>query len=133
LILDETTADLLGYFSLTFKEITYPQDAVSKTANKRVGAVVDTESNLVRVRGYLIGQLGKNKVIDANPLNLEIILTEIYGVINQARELVGGRTIILECVQDEKLIGLYESHGFTRIKMEPNHNGYITMYIIVKD
>jgi hypothetical protein len=131
--LDETTADLLGYFSLTFKEITYPQDAVSKTANRKVGAIVDTESNLVRVRGYLIGQLGKNKVIDANPLNLEIILTEIYGVINQARELVGGRTIILECVQDEKLIGLYESHGFTRIKMEPNHNGDITMYIIIKD
>lgn len=77
--------------------------------------------------------MGKNKAISDNPLNLEIILTEIYGVINQARDLIGGRTIILECTEDEKLVNLYESHGFKKIEMEPNHNGDITMYIIIKD
>jgi hypothetical protein len=85
------------------------------------------------VKSYLIGQLGKNKAIDDNPLNLEIILTEIYGVINQARDLIGGRAIILECAQDPKLIELYQSHGFTKIEMEPNHNGDVTMYTIIKE
>lgn len=133
MILDEETSDLLGYFALTFKEITYPTEAVSKTANRRAGGVVDEDSGLVRVRAYLIGQLGKNKALDDNPLNLELILDEIYGVINQARTLIGGRTVILECAEDERLVGLYQSCGFKRIEMEPTHNGDITMYTIIND
>ncbi|AAV81491.1 MULTISPECIES: hypothetical protein [Idiomarina] len=134
LILDDDNGDLLGYFSITFKEITYPSEAVSNTANKRLGAVTDAEvDDKVRVRAYLIGQLAKNKAIEGNQINLEIILSEIYGVINEARELIGGRAVILECAQDDNLVALYERHGFKKIEMPPNHNGDITMYIVIRD
>lgn len=133
MILDEETSDLLGYFSITFKEITYPADGISNTANRRAGAVPDSTEGLLRVRAYLIGQLGKNKSIENNPISLPFILDEIYGIIHAARELVGGRAVILECAEDNKLISLYEKCGFQRIQMEPNHNGDVTMYIIVKN
>jgi hypothetical protein len=64
---------------------------------------------------------------------LNVILSEIYGVLSDARSLVGGRTVVLECSPDEKLVNLYRDEGFKQIIMEPNHNGDITMYKSIKD
>ncbi len=110
----------------------YPKEAISKSASKKIGAQTHEDEGSVKVRAYLIGQLGKNKAIEDNPINLRYLLAEIYGVINEARKLVGGRTIILECDNHDKLISHYERHNFTKIEMPPNHNGDVTMYTVIK-
>jgi hypothetical protein len=132
LILDDET-NLLGYFSLSFKEFTIPtENAISKSASKKLGAKKLDDGEFSRVRAYLIGQLGKNKAIKNNPLNLTVMLDEVYGIISKARDLIGGRAIILECSPDENLVNLYESQGFQKVEIELTENGDITMFIAAK-
>lgn len=50
-----------------------------------------------RIPAFLVGQIGKNSAIPDNQLSLGSILDEIYSVIHDAKALVGGRIIILEC------------------------------------
>jgi ribosomal protein S18 acetylase RimI-like enzyme len=39
-------------------------------------------------------------------------LSEVFSILQQAQELVGGRVILLECEDNEKLINLYRNNGF---------------------
>lgn len=131
LILSDPGGDILAYFSITFKELILDEADISKAEIKRMDGI---SKKAERVRSFLIGQLGKNFSVTDNPLTLEDILSEIYSVISQARELVGGRIIILECEDSEKLIRLYQQHGFTLIETE---NGDLpelrTMYTHIQD
>lgn len=82
----------------------------------------------------MIGQLGKNTSIDQNPITLEIILEEIYAVISEARNLIGGRIIILECEDSPQLIQLYERNGFSLIQTADEAQAELrTMYIHVAE
>ncbi|ATN01569.1 hypothetical protein CRN77_04095 [Proteus vulgaris] len=45
---------------------------------------------------------------------------ECYAVLSEAKALIGGRIIILECENNKNLIQLYERHGFTLIETENN-------------
>lgn len=96
------------------------------------GTGFDEDQNKIKVRSFLIGQLGKNQAVDKNPINLEKLLDQLYPFIFEARKLIGGRAIILECEDNNKLVSLYEKHGFTRINMPANHRGDITLYTIIK-
>ncbi|MBK1779973.1 hypothetical protein JHL22_01945 [Advenella sp. WQ 585] len=85
--------------------------------------------NAGRIRAFLIGQIGKNTAVASNPISLENILSEIYAVISAAKELIGGRIIILECEDSEDLIKLYERHGFTLIAtLDPQQSRLRSMY-----
>lgn len=86
-----------------------------------------------RIRAFLIGQLGKNDNVAHNPLCLHNILDEIYLVIHEARELIGGRVVILECENNEHLISLYKSHGFKLIETDLDSQDKMqTMYIYIE-
>jgi len=97
------------------------------------GARLAEDESKIKARAFLIGQLGKNQSIVNNPVNLGILLNEVYPFVLQARKLIGGRAIILECEDNNKLVSLYEKHGFTKVNMPPNHRGDVTLYTIIKD
>lgn len=79
-------------------------------------------------------ELGKNDNIESNPISLVDILNEVYLVIHEARELVGGRVVILECEDCEKLINLYKEHGFKLIDTEGDDQVNLrTMYIHIEE
>ncbi len=62
-------------------------------------------------------------------------MADVFIVIKQAQALVGGRTIILECENNEKLIRLYESQGFqtVAIAQDPkDESPLITMFISIQ-
>lgn len=83
---------------------------------------------------YLIGQLGKNSASSySSEINLENILSEIYGVIEEAQHLVGGRLVILECENEESLISLYERQGFSRLEVKDSNNSLVTMYQVISN
>lgn len=73
--------------------------------------------NAERIRAFLIGQIGKNTAIPNNPIKLKDLLSETYAVLTEAKALVGGRLIILECENTPKLIELYQQHDFTLIEL----------------
>lgn len=132
LILDDNTGDVLAYFSVSFKELLLDGVAVSKSQVKNMDGI---NKNADRIRTFLIGQIGKNHGVDGNPIGLGAILEEIYSVIADAQALIGGRTVILECEDNEGLIRLYQQHGFRLIENaeNPPQDQLRTMFTVVKN
>lgn len=128
LILDEYGL-ILGYFSLSFKDVTLDTAKISNTKIKNLDGFSKRATSL---KAYLIGQIGKNNLIADNPICLNSILNEIYSVIIQAQSLVGGRVIILECENNDKLISLYEDHGYTILDVVDDSD-LKTMYIAISN
>lgn len=102
-------------------------DNLSKSQRKRLDGL---SKDAQRIRAFLIGQLGKNQAVKSNPITLAQILSEIYLILHEARELIGGRVIILECENEPKLIKLYQEHGFKLLATEQSIQSTLkTMYI----
>jgi hypothetical protein len=120
---DQLNLGILGYFTLSFKEIVLENCDISKSKIKKLDGI---SKNAERIRAFLIGQLGKNSSIDRNPLNLKEILSEIFSVLQQAQVLVGGRVILLECEDNQKLINLYRENGFDVLQKQE----LVPMYLI---
>ena len=117
---------MLGYFSLSFKEIQLQQD-VSVSQGKRLKS--NNQGGQRRVKSFLIGQLGKNNSVPNNPLNLKTILIEVFDRIEVARKEIGGKSVVLECEDTPELIGLYEKHGFK--VLQKDKDSLVTMYAIL--
>jgi hypothetical protein len=73
-----------------------------------------------RVKCFLIGQLGKNYSVKTS-IGLTDILDEAMVIILKAKELVGCRTVILEC--EAPLVELYVKCGFTTLPIADRANG----------
>lgn len=130
LILDEATSDLLAYFSVSFKELILEGTGLSKT---KVRSLDGISKNAERIRSFLIGQLGKNTSISDNPIGLTEILNEAYAVFSAAKQLIGGRVIILECENIPELIAYYEQHGFSLIEIATGDSSLRTLYIHITE
>lgn len=129
LILDAASGDLLAYFSLSFKEISLEHSKISRTQVKRLDGI---SKNADCVRAYLIGQIGKNFTLSQNNISLKLILDEVYGVIQEARALIGSRAVILECEKNDKLIALYQANHFD-ILIDSDEESLVTMYTYISD
>ncbi|WP_438461984.1 hypothetical protein [Marinomonas sp. PE14-40] len=115
----------MAYFTLSFKDVVLHENATKSQKRK-------LKVNNNTVSAHLIGQIGKNQSIQDNPLNLELILIEIYTIINKAKALMGGRAIILECENSERLMKLYNEHGFNYLKIANDDHELVTMFTIIK-
>ncbi len=67
--------------------------------------------------------------INGNPIGLADILNEAYAVFAAAKQLIGGRVIILECENIPELIAYYERHGFALIETVTGDSDLRTLYI----
>ncbi|OKP04421.1 acetyltransferase [Xenorhabdus eapokensis] len=115
---------LLAYFSLTFKEISTSNLAISKTKIKKLNGISKSANSL---KVYLIGQIAKNFLLRENPIKLKDILFHINITIEKAQELIGGRVTILECQNNSKIITLYEKNGLEKLPTKGENNSLITM------
>ncbi|WLF83538.1 acetyltransferase [Moraxella sp. ZY210820] len=104
--------EIQAYFSLSFKEIMVNADKMSKSEIKKLDGF---NKNAKRIRVFLIGQIGKNANLVDNPVNLKDIFAQIFHYLLSAREIIGGRAVILECQPIEKLLNLYHQHGFKQL------------------
>lgn len=86
--------------------------------------------NAEKVKAYLIGQIGKNYSVQHNDISLELILDEVYAIIDQVKALIGGRAVILECGKHQKLIDLYKQNGFDVLIHTPSEP-LVTMYTYI--
>lgn len=132
LVVDDETTNILGYFAVSFKELTLENADLSKSRVKRLDGI---NKNAERIRAFLIGQLGKNTAVEDNPIKLANLLAEAYAIIIAAKALVGGRVIILECEDKPKLIELYEKEGFALIDLNGDSQlpRLRTMYIHIAE
>lgn len=104
--------EIQAYFSLSFKEIMVNSDKMSKSEIKKLDGF---NKNAKRIRVFLIGQIGKNANLRDNSIGLKDIFAHIFHYLRSAREIIGGRAVILECQPIEKLLDLYHQHGFKQL------------------
>lgn len=107
LVIKKGTADILGYFALTQSILKIVEDVSKNTLKKLDGISKDKTEFPI----YLIGQLGKNEMfwdeITGSYL-LESAISNIY----DAYEVVGGRAVLIETFDNDKLISFYTENGF---------------------
>ena len=108
-MIEDSTGHLLAYFTLTFKEV----ELTAVVSGSQRKALDGFSKSAQRIRAFLIGQLGKNHGIPSNPLNIKHILDDgIYPILLDAKRLLGGRVVLLECENSPGLIKLYEQAGY---------------------
>lgn len=104
---------VVGFFSLAMKTLKVPVvSAMSGTLKRKLGNLSDNEENLV---AFLIGQLGRDSSYSKEVLNGKDMLQDCYGLIASARDIVGGRIILLDCKPAESLCRYYEADGYIDI------------------
>ncbi|MDX7991199.1 acetyltransferase [Xenorhabdus sp. psl] len=113
-----------AYFSLTFKELSIHDFAISKTRIKKLNGI-SKNTNTIKV--YLIGQIAKNFSLNKNSITLKDIFLYARNIINISKSLIGGRVIALECENNCKLIELYINHGFEKLPIKGEEKALVTM------
>lgn len=122
---------LAGYFSISNRPLVIIKkdfNRLSKSLQKRLmGVGHKTQQRSYEIKGYLIGQLGKNYsdiARSAKNLSGDDLLKITYEKIKDAHRLVGGRILYLECEDNEKIKGFYNKNGFRELVEYKSENGY---------
>ena len=97
---------LLGYFTVALKHLAIPID-ISKSFRKTITGYIDREEAIT----YLIGQLGRNCAVSER-ISGSDLMTLAIAVIYDVYLKIGGRIILVECENQEKLRFFYENQGF---------------------
>lgn len=107
---------IIAYFTLSMKSFyIQSKNSIIENISNNFYKKMNSKNNFCST--FLIGQLGKNDEF-SNFINLAEILEFAYGIINEVRELIGGRLVLIECENKEKLINHYKKHGFEFIQSE---------------
>lgn len=122
---------LVGYYSLSNKPLVISKRNFCKfsTALKKklLGLGHKTESDNYEVKGYLLGQLGKNYTAEAlatRSVRGADLLELATQTMLKIHKLAGGRIFYLECDDVENLKRFYSSQGFREIENFKSDNGY---------
>jgi len=76
---------------------------------------------------FLIGQLGRCDTINNNHFNGSLLLELCFEIISKANNIVGGRCILVECNNIDKLITYYEKNQFRQIKTDETNLDLLQM------
>ncbi|ENH95775.1 hypothetical protein J416_14108 [Gracilibacillus halophilus YIM-C55.5] len=125
---------LTGYFSISNRPLAISKKNFSKLSNtmkkRLMGVGHRTEQDSYEIKGFLIGQLGKNFSLEAQKANGATgrdLMAFAQSKILEAHKIVGGRIIYLECEHVDKLISFYRDHGFVELEDYESINGYAMM------
>ena len=104
---------IIAYFTLALKTLSIGSD-VSKSKVKKLDGLFNKATN---VTAYLIGQLGKNDLYKSCITGKEIIDYAV-NIIVKVHGLIGGRFILVECNDNEKLIKFYNDNSFVYLQKD---------------
>jgi len=131
---------LVGYFSISNKPLSIPNKQFRKLSNsfqkRLMGTGHKTEQNTFIIKGYLLGQLGKNFSEESRAANCcsgTDLLQLAYRKVAEAHRIVGGRILYLECENVPNIIEFYRTNGFNMIEGYQSENGYCMMVKQLKD
>lgn len=104
---------IAGYFSLSLKALVLPDDMSIRTRKELDGYRGKIHGAPIReIPCYLIGQLSKNSSVNTEGFSGVNILEEAFKVLDEANKSVGGRYVMVECHNNQKLLDFYQTNGF---------------------
>ena len=101
---------LSGYFTLSLACMVIPEN-ISKSLKKKMQGLGRYSAETVPC--FLLGQIAREDTTPRNMLHLSDILDIAINYVLNAQDIIGGRFISLDCIDD--LVPLYEKHGFQKI------------------
>ena len=107
--------ELVGYFALANKFVAVEENKLSNTLKKRVLKFSQYDKDMDRylLSMPLIAQLGKNF---ADDLELSISGNDLLHMackkVMEAQDIIGGKTVYIECADNPKLHEFYSRYGF---------------------
>lgn len=105
-----------AYFTLAIKTL-FISPEVSKSKIKKLDGLFNSASN---VTAYLIGQIGKNDLYGYTVKGSELINYAVE-IIKQVHGYIGGRFILVECLDHPKLLKFYSENLFTILQKEDKY------------
>ncbi len=123
--------EIYTYFTLSLKHVSIMNEELSKSAVKKLNGL---DKNCKEFIAVLLGQIGRNYKIDKedNPVNMDIMMTDIINFYLKTQKYVGCRVLILECCDNLKLKNLYNKFNFHFLqKNDDPEKDLIQMYQII--
>jgi len=110
---------ILAYFTLSLKSLEFG-DTLSKNKIKDIDGFSKEVSGVAIA---LIGQLGKDESENLSGRDLLVLCID---KVNQVKNLIGGRYVLIECHDIEKVVGFYLANDFTKLQLDKDDN-YLQM------
>lgn len=112
---------ILGYFTLALKVLHIP-DKTSNNKRKQLDGYSYKINGLTvnHIPCYLIGQLARNSAVSRQSISGADIIKKAYKIIGTVHTFVGGRYILIECYNKEKLIRFYKDNLFDEFSYIPS-------------
>ena len=120
LYINNETKEVAAYFTIAISML-YTDNISTKTIKLLDGY----KDNITTIPCFLIGQLGKSDKYEKFKIG-EYILEDSVDVIDKAHNTLGGRFILLDAVNDDRLIKFYKNNLFFPIE-ENDKNESIKM------
>lgn len=108
---------ILGYVSLALKSLEIPEDT-SKSLRKSMDGLGNKE--IASTPCYLIGQLARNSNVSKEIITGDDLMNFALSTIKGIQQVIGGRVVLIECKNENKLIKFYEKHQFKKLSQIPN-------------
>jgi hypothetical protein len=109
----------IGYFTLALQVFKIGDLNLSNSKIKEFDGISAKKygEKITDLPVYLIGQLAKNDKY-ADLYNGKDLIDSALAEIRKAQEVVGGRSILVESKNEEKLTSFYVNNGFTLIQQD---------------
>lgn len=112
---------IYGYISIALKVLSVPNNISNRMRKELDGFSAKIHGEQINdFVCYLIGQLSKNSNVKSERLTGEQLISLANDVIATSVEAVGGRYIMIECHDEQKLIEFYKKNYFNEIARIPD-------------
>ena len=110
-----------GYLSLALKVLSVPEETSNRVRKELDGLSAKIHNEPIGdFPCYLIGQLSRNSAVSKTALSGSELIQIACDIIAAAVQAVGGRYIMIECHDDEKLLRFYANNHFKEIARVPD-------------
>ena len=127
---DLENVTIYGYVSVALKTLTIPDEYSNRKRLELDGFSAKFHGDPIReIPCYLIGQLARNSSVTKETVSGMQLIDFALQVIAKSVESVGGRYVMIECHDNEKLISFYKANMFTEISRIPDKENMMVQMI----
>ena len=114
ILLNISKNEVVGYFTISMKSLS--TNGMSKTIIKKIDGVSNSR---VCIHSFLIGQLGISDNYAEYKLGT-LLLDDAFSKIEMAYTLVAGRYILVDAINNKKVLSFYKKNGFVLLSTNEN-------------
>ena len=119
----EKPLTIYGYISIALKILSVPQDMSNRMRKELDGFSAKIHGEQISdFPCYLIGQLSKNSNVKSEGISGKQLINFASDIIATSVEAVGGRYMMIECRNEEKLTRFYKNNYFSEVARISDEN-----------